>query len=68
MGGVLANAAVKWPDTLGKVAILRDHPYLLPCSVAACIALLSFCFAFLGLREVRTNFRLALEYTFLIAS
>ncbi|KAJ7284453.1 major facilitator superfamily multidrug-resistance, DHA1 sub-family [Mycena rebaudengoi] len=51
MGGVLANAAVKWPDTLGKVAILRDHPYLLPCSVAACIALLSFCFAFLGLRE-----------------
>lgn len=52
MGGVLANPAAKWPDTLGKIALLREHPYFLPCAVAACIALSSFAFAFIGLREV----------------
>ncbi|KAJ6608660.1 major facilitator superfamily domain-containing protein [Mycena sp. CBHHK59/15] len=51
MGGVLANPAVKWPHTFGKVALLRDHPYLLPCGVAALIALLTFAIAFVGLRE-----------------
>jgi hypothetical protein len=52
MGGVLANAAVKWPDTLGKIALLRAHPYFLPCAVAASVAFISFAFAFFGLREV----------------
>ncbi|KAJ7354091.1 major facilitator superfamily domain-containing protein [Mycena albidolilacea] len=51
MGGVLANAAVKWPDTLGKIALLRAHPYFLPCAVAASVAFISFAFAFFGLRE-----------------
>ncbi|KAF8190229.1 major facilitator superfamily multidrug-resistance, DHA1 sub-family [Mycena galopus ATCC 62051] len=51
MGGVLASPAVKWPDTLGKIALLRRHPYFLPCAVAASVAFASFAFAFLGLRE-----------------
>ncbi|KAJ7888283.1 major facilitator superfamily domain-containing protein [Mycena leptocephala] len=51
MGGTLANAASKWPDTLGKIELLRMHPYFLPCAVAASVAFTSFVFAFVGLRE-----------------
>ncbi|KAK7006461.1 MFS domain-containing protein [Favolaschia claudopus] len=51
MGGFLANAAVKWPDTLGKIKILRLHPYFLPCAVAGGVALAGFGFAVVGLRE-----------------
>ncbi|KAJ7017084.1 major facilitator superfamily domain-containing protein [Mycena alexandri] len=51
IGGVLANSATKWPETLGKIALLRTHPYFLPCAVSACIAFASFAFAFLGLHE-----------------
>ncbi|KAF8207046.1 major facilitator superfamily domain-containing protein [Mycena galopus ATCC 62051] len=47
----LVNPAAKWPDTLGKIEILREHPYLLPCLVAGSIAFLSFVFAFFGLKE-----------------
>ncbi|KAJ7433742.1 major facilitator superfamily domain-containing protein [Mycena latifolia] len=51
MGGLLANPAAKWPTTLGKIGILRDHPYLLPCGAAALVAFLSFAFALVGLKE-----------------
>ncbi|KAF7346823.1 MFS domain-containing protein [Mycena sanguinolenta] len=51
VGGVLANAATKWPDTLGKIALLRAHPYLLPCLVSSSVAFASFAFGFVGLRE-----------------
>ncbi|KAJ6587292.1 major facilitator superfamily domain-containing protein [Mycena sp. CBHHK59/15] len=51
MGGTLANAASKWPDTLGKIELLHVHPYFLPCAVAASVAFTSFAFAFVGLRE-----------------
>ncbi|KAK6971765.1 major facilitator superfamily domain-containing protein, partial [Favolaschia claudopus] len=51
MGGFLANAAVKWPDTLGRIKILRLHPYFLPCAVAGGVALAGFGFAVVGLRE-----------------
>ncbi|KAJ7617308.1 major facilitator superfamily domain-containing protein [Roridomyces roridus] len=51
IGGALANPASKWPDTLGRVALLRSHPYFLPCAVAGIIALIAFAFAFVGLRE-----------------
>jgi hypothetical protein len=52
MGGMLADPATKWPSTLGKIKLLRQHPYLLPCAVAASIALLTFVVAFIGLKEV----------------
>ncbi|KAJ7168858.1 major facilitator superfamily multidrug-resistance, DHA1 sub-family [Mycena filopes] len=51
IGGVLASSATKWPDTFGKIALLRAHPYFLPCAVAACVAFASFMFALFGLRE-----------------
>ncbi|KAJ7932790.1 MFS general substrate transporter [Mycena leptocephala] len=51
MGGMLADPATKWPSTLGKIKLLRQHPYLLPCAVAASIALLTFVVAFIGLKE-----------------
>ncbi|KAJ7082393.1 major facilitator superfamily multidrug-resistance, DHA1 sub-family [Mycena belliarum] len=51
IGGVLANPAVKWPNTLGKIGVFRVHPYFLPCAVAASVALASFAFALIGLRE-----------------
>jgi hypothetical protein len=52
MGGVLANPASKWPDTLGKIDFLRKYPYFLPCAVAASVAFSGFAIAFVGLREV----------------
>ncbi|KAJ7760702.1 major facilitator superfamily multidrug-resistance, DHA1 sub-family, partial [Mycena maculata] len=49
--GALANPATRWPSTFGKIAILRDHPYLLPCAAAAMTAFLAFAVAFVGLKE-----------------
>ncbi|KAF7376965.1 MFS domain-containing protein [Mycena sanguinolenta] len=51
MGGFLVNPATKWPDSLGKIELLRIHPYFLPCAVAASVAFAAFMFAFIGLRE-----------------
>ncbi|KAJ6484064.1 major facilitator superfamily multidrug-resistance, DHA1 sub-family [Mycena sanguinolenta] len=51
MGGFLVNPAAKWPDSLGKIELLRIYPYFLPCAVAASVAFAAFAFAFIGLRE-----------------
>ncbi|KAJ6451488.1 major facilitator superfamily domain-containing protein [Mycena vitilis] len=51
IGGLLADPVKKWPDTLGRFEILREHPYLLPCAVAASVALFSFVLALVGLNE-----------------
>ncbi|KAJ6553629.1 MFS general substrate transporter [Mycena vulgaris] len=51
IGGMLANPAARWPATLGKIDILREHPYLLPCAVAALFAFFSFVLALAGLKE-----------------
>ncbi|KAJ7083615.1 major facilitator superfamily multidrug-resistance, DHA1 sub-family [Mycena belliarum] len=51
MGGVLSNPATKWPATLGKIDLLKIHPYLLPCAAAAFMAFFSFAFALIGLKE-----------------
>ncbi|KAJ7671519.1 major facilitator superfamily domain-containing protein [Mycena polygramma] len=51
IGGLLADPATKWPNTWGKIEILREHPYLLPCAVAASVALFSFVLALVGLNE-----------------
>ncbi|KAF7369821.1 MFS domain-containing protein [Mycena venus] len=51
IGGLLSNPAAKWPDTLGKIEILREHPYFLPCAVAALLSFVSFVIAFVGLKE-----------------
>ncbi|KAF9009942.1 major facilitator superfamily multidrug-resistance, DHA1 sub-family [Cyathus striatus] len=51
IGGVLTAPAERWPNTLGKIAILRDYPYFLPCLVAAMVAFVSFVISFVGLKE-----------------
>lgn len=56
IGGVLSVPAPRWPDTLGKIEFLREHPYFLPSATAALIAFLSFTVAFLGLREASNSF------------
>ncbi|KAF9009604.1 major facilitator superfamily multidrug-resistance, DHA1 sub-family [Cyathus striatus] len=51
MGGVLTAPAERWPNTLGKIALLREHPYFLPCFAAGMLALTSFTISFVGLKE-----------------
>ncbi|KAF8629605.1 hypothetical protein AX15_003348 [Amanita polypyramis BW_CC] len=50
-GGLLARPAGRWPESFGRVAYLRDHPYFLPCFAASMVGLLSFLSAFVGLKE-----------------
>lgn len=52
IGGTFANPATRFPDSLGKIQILREFPYLLPCAIAAALAFAGFVFGFLGLKEV----------------
>ncbi|EIN04052.1 MFS general substrate transporter [Punctularia strigosozonata HHB-11173 SS5] len=51
IGGVLADPAQRWPDTLGRSRLLTDYPYFLPCITVASVSMSAFLFAFLGLRE-----------------
>ncbi|OJA11394.1 hypothetical protein AZE42_03948 [Rhizopogon vesiculosus] len=37
IGGSFEKPAEKWPDVFGKVPLLVDYPYLLPCAVAASV-------------------------------
>ena len=52
IGGVFSSPAVRWPNTLGKLAYLRDHPYFLPCFIPSVISLVAFLGALVGLKEV----------------
>ncbi|KAF7374099.1 Major facilitator superfamily multidrug-resistance DHA1 sub-family [Mycena sanguinolenta] len=61
VGGLLANAATKWPSSLGKIGLLRIYPYFLPCALAASVAFAGSIFAFYGLREVTTEWIVHLE-------
>ncbi|KAJ6570067.1 major facilitator superfamily multidrug-resistance, DHA1 sub-family [Mycena vulgaris] len=40
IGGMLANPAARWPATLGKIGILREHPYASFCGLNTQIYLL----------------------------
>ncbi|KAJ3802409.1 major facilitator superfamily domain-containing protein [Lentinula aff. detonsa] len=51
IGGVLANPEQQFPSTLGKIALLREHPFFLPCAVVAFLALSFFLVALIGLKE-----------------
>ncbi|KAF8183406.1 major facilitator superfamily domain-containing protein [Pholiota molesta] len=51
IGGLLSNPAKRWPDTLGRIAYLRSHPYFLPCAVAGLLSFAIFVFTFLVLKE-----------------
>jgi len=60
IGGTLSEPATKWPDTLGKISLLRERPYFLPCAVSGAIAFLAFSLAFIGLREVSIRLNILL--------
>ncbi|GAW05796.1 major facilitator superfamily [Lentinula edodes] len=51
IGGVLADPEKQFPSTLGKISLLRDHPFFLPCAVVAFFALIFFLIALIGLKE-----------------
>lgn len=55
IGGVLSNAAQRWPSTLGQILYLRSHPYFLPCAVAGVMSFITFVIAYFGLKEVSTE-------------
>ncbi|KAJ7288064.1 major facilitator superfamily domain-containing protein [Mycena rebaudengoi] len=51
IGGLLSNPEERWPDSFGKLKILRDNPYLLPCATVALLTFIFFLIALFGLRE-----------------
>ncbi|KAJ7105708.1 major facilitator superfamily multidrug-resistance, DHA1 sub-family [Mycena epipterygia] len=51
IGGTLANPAERYPDSLGKIHLLKKFPYLLPCATAGALAFSAFVIAFIGLKE-----------------
>ncbi|KAF7376854.1 Protein ZINC INDUCED FACILITATOR-LIKE 1 [Mycena sanguinolenta] len=52
MGGLLSNPEERWPNSFGKLQILRDNPYLLPC---AAVGLFCLTFFFLGLGGLKES-------------
>ena len=52
IGGGLSDLATRWPDTLGRIEYIRQHPYFLPCATAGIIAFATFIISFFGLKEV----------------
>ncbi|KAJ7655322.1 major facilitator superfamily multidrug-resistance, DHA1 sub-family [Mycena rosella] len=52
IGGLLSNPEERWPDSFGKLQILRENPYLLPC---ATVGLLSLSFFLLGLVALKES-------------
>ncbi|KAK7053829.1 protein zinc induced facilitator-LIKE 1 [Favolaschia claudopus] len=55
VGGIFANPAERWPNSLGRITLLQNYPYLLPCLVAGGVAFLSFLVALTGLKEVSNS-------------
>ena len=50
--GVLSSPETRWPDTLGRIHCLRQHPYFLPCATSGFIAFVTFILSFFGLKEI----------------
>ncbi|CAK5278620.1 unnamed protein product [Mycena citricolor] len=51
IGGLLSEPAKRFPESLGKLRILQENPYLLPCAVVGLSSLLTFLFALFALKE-----------------
>lgn len=51
IGGILSRPADRWPDTLGRIALLREYPYFLPCAIASALAFISFAISAVSLKE-----------------
>ncbi|KIY72240.1 MFS general substrate transporter [Cylindrobasidium torrendii FP15055 ss-10] len=61
MGGLLADPAARWPDTIGKIGFFHEHRYFLPCAIAALFALGIFATASIGLKETHPSFKKAIN-------
>ncbi|THU78760.1 MFS general substrate transporter [Dendrothele bispora CBS 962.96] len=55
IGGLLADPAQRWPNVAGKLALLREYPYFLPCAAAALYSLVVFVTGYLGLKETLSS-------------
>ncbi|KAJ3843657.1 major facilitator superfamily domain-containing protein [Lentinula raphanica] len=54
LGGTLSEPAKQWPNTLGKILLLQEHPFFLPLAVSGSLSLLFVTIAFFGLKETRS--------------
>jgi hypothetical protein len=56
-GVLVEKPADKWPDVFGKVPLLVEYPYLLPCTLAASITLTGSFMDDVILREITHCFQ-----------
>ena len=57
IGGILSEPALRWPLLFGRISLFVQHPYFLPCAVAALLAFVSVPIGLVGLREVMFHSR-----------
>ncbi|KAH8823948.1 major facilitator superfamily domain-containing protein [Flagelloscypha sp. PMI_526] len=57
IGGVFAEPAHNWPNTLGKFELFQNRPYLLPCIITGILCFICFAFAFVGFEETHPSFK-----------
>ncbi|KAH8823947.1 major facilitator superfamily domain-containing protein [Flagelloscypha sp. PMI_526] len=57
IGGIFSEPAHNWPNTLGKIELFQNRPYLLPCIISGILCLIGFGFALVGLEETHPSFK-----------
>ncbi|KAF5364815.1 hypothetical protein D9758_009278 [Tetrapyrgos nigripes] len=55
IGGLLADPSKRWPKLAETIPLLKEYPYLLPCSAAGCLAFIAFLLGYLGLKETLSS-------------
>ncbi|KAG7444819.1 MFS general substrate transporter [Guyanagaster necrorhizus] len=55
IGGLLVHPADTWPNTFGRIALFRDHPYFLPCAVAGLFSFAICLLTLIGLQETHPS-------------
>ncbi|KAH8833643.1 major facilitator superfamily domain-containing protein [Flagelloscypha sp. PMI_526] len=51
IGGTFSEPAENWPNTLGRIRLLQQRPYLLPCILCSALCFIYFALAVTGLKE-----------------
>ncbi|KAH8807016.1 major facilitator superfamily domain-containing protein [Flagelloscypha sp. PMI_526] len=57
IGGVFSEPVRTWPNTLGKIILFQERPYLLPCLISGIMCLAVFIHAFFELDETHPLFK-----------
>ncbi|KAH8833373.1 major facilitator superfamily domain-containing protein [Flagelloscypha sp. PMI_526] len=57
IGGAFSEPVHNWPNTFGKIQLLQEKPYLLPCILCAVLCFVSFELAVAGLRETHPSLK-----------